>query len=110
MFVAPIDQFRLSQTAALFEGGKVGVAASCFITEYPPGRGPDLHSHPYAEVFVVQEGTAEFTAGEKQQIVEGGHIVVVGAETPHGFKSRSETTLRVVSIHPSPKVIQTNLT
>lgn len=109
MFVAAIEDHRLSETAALFEGGEHGVAASCFITEYSAGRGPDLHLHPYAEMFVVQEGTAEFTAGDAKQIVEAGHIVVVAPETPHGFKCRGEGTLRVVSVHPSPAVIQTEL-
>lgn len=109
MFVAPIDDYRRSETAALFEGGPEGVAASCFVTEYPDGRGPDLHLHPYAELFVVLEGTAVFTAGEQQQLVEGGHFVVVPPETAHGFKCRGDRTLRVVSIHPSPEVLQTNL-
>lgn len=109
MFVAPIEDYRRSPTAALFEGGRADVAASCFITEYPTGRGPDLHLHPYAEVFVVQGGTAEFTAGDERRIVEGGQIVVVEPETPHAFKSRGEEPLRVVSIHPSPQVVQTDL-
>jgi len=110
MFVAPIEQFRLSETAARFEGGQAGVAASCFVTEYPDGRGPDLHLHPYAELFVVLDGTAEFSAGEERRIVEGGHFVVVPPETPHGFKCRGGQRLRVVSVHPSPTVIQTDLT
>lgn len=110
MFVAPIDDYRRSETAALFEGGAEGVAASCFVTEYPDGRGPDLHQHPYAELFVVLEGTAEFIAGEHQQLVEGGHFVVVPPETAHGFKCRGDRTLRIVSVHPSPAVVQTDLT
>jgi quercetin dioxygenase-like cupin family protein len=34
---------------------------------------------------------------------------VVPAETPHGFKNRHDGTLRVVSVHPSPAVQQTDL-
>jgi quercetin dioxygenase-like cupin family protein len=106
--VIPIDDLRRSPMAALFEGGD-DAPISSFITEYPRGRGPDLHFHPYPEVFVVQTGTAEFTAGEEHLTVPGGNVVVVPAETTHGFKSISDETLRVVSIHPSPRVIQTDL-
>jgi len=38
----------------------------------PPGGGPKLHKHPYEEIFVVQEGTATFTAGDETIKVEGG--------------------------------------
>ena len=36
-------------------------------------------------------------------------MVVVPAEMPHGFKCRGDGRLRVVSVHPSPEVIQTDL-
>ena len=32
------------------------------VVNAPPGGGPNLHTHPYEEVFVVQEGHATFTA------------------------------------------------
>ena len=106
--VTPIEDLRLSHRAALFEGGdQIGV--SIFVTTYEDGEGPDLHTHPYAEAFVVETGTAVFTAGEEELVVEGGNVVVVPPETVHGFKSRGSETLRVVSVHPSPEVIQTNL-
>jgi mannose-6-phosphate isomerase-like protein (cupin superfamily) len=106
--VIPIEELRRSPTAALFQG-REEAPVSIFVTAYPRGRGPDLHFHPYPEVFVVQTGTAHFTAGEEQLTVTGGHIVIVPAETPHGFKSAADDTLRVVSVHPSPTVIQTDL-
>jgi len=108
--VIPIDDLRRSPTAALFEGGDE-IPISTFIAEYPrAGQGPDLHTHPYAEAFVVLAGTARFTAGEEQVEVAAGHVVVVPPETVHGFKNVTDgETLHVVSIHPSPKVKQTNL-
>jgi len=33
------------------------------VVDARPDGGPRLHRHPYEEVFVVQEGTATFTAG-----------------------------------------------
>lgn len=106
--VIPIENLRRSATAALFGGGD-DVPISIFVTEYERGQGPSLHLHPYPEVFVVQSGTAAFTAGEKQLLVEAGHIVVVPAQTPHGFKGAGVDRLRVVSVHPSPAVEQTDL-
>lgn len=58
---------------------------------------------------MVQTGTAAFTVGGDELIVTGGHIVVVPAQTPHGFKGAGNDTLRVVSVHPSGEVEQTDL-
>ncbi len=106
--VIPIADLRRSPTAALFEG-RDEIAASIFITEYARGQGPDLHLHPYPEAFVVLTGTARFTAGDEQLVVEAGHVVVVPEQTPHGFKCHADDTLRVVSVHPNPTVEQTDL-
>lgn len=106
--VIAIDDLRRSPMAALFEGGDE-VAASIFVTEYGRGQGPSLHLHPYAEVFVVHAGTAAFTVGDGELIVEAGHIVVVAPRTPHGFKGARDDTLRVTSVHPNCTVEQTDL-
>jgi quercetin dioxygenase-like cupin family protein len=106
--VTPIEDLRRSAMAALFQGGDE-IPISIFVTEYPRGRGPDRHFHPYPEAFVVLAGTATFTAGDEELVVTGGHIVVVPAETPHGFKGAGDDTLKVVSVHPSGTVQQTDL-
>lgn len=106
--VTPIEELRRSPTAALFQG-RDEAPVSIFITQYERGQGPDLHVHPYPEVFVVQTGTAVFTAGDEQLTVAAGHVVVVPEQTPHGFKGAGDDTLRVVSVHPSPTVQQTDL-
>ena len=106
--VIPIEDLRRSPTASLFQG-RDDIDVSIFVVKYQRGQGPDLHLHPYPEVFVVETGTATFTAGDEQITVEGGNIVIVPAETPHGFKCSGDDTLRVVSVHPSPTVQQTNL-
>ena len=106
--VIPLDELRRSPTAALFEG-RENAPVSVFVTRYERGQGPELHLHPYPEVFVVQTGTATFTAGDEQIVVAAGHVVVVPAETVHGFKCSGDDVLRVVSVHPSPTVVQTNL-
>jgi quercetin dioxygenase-like cupin family protein len=106
--VIPLEELRRSATAALFEGHD-DVEASLFVTRYERGQGPDLHLHPYPEVFVVETGTATFTVGGDELTVAAGNIVVVPAQTAHGFKSAAAETLRVVSVHPSGAVEQTDL-
>lgn len=103
-----LESLRRSATAHLFEGGE-DIPVSFFVTEYPRGRGPDLHTHPYAEVFLVESGTGRFTVGDEEVEVTGGHVLVVPPETVHGFKGAGDDTLRVVSVHPSPVVRQTDL-
>ena len=106
--VIPIEAIRRSAMSALFEGGQ-DAPISIFVTEFPRGRGPDLHLHPYPEVFLVQAGTAQFTVGEDSFPVTAEHVVVVPAQTPHTFKGAGDDTLRVVSVQPSPTVVQTDL-
>jgi quercetin dioxygenase-like cupin family protein len=89
-----------------FEGDPYGgVALSFFVIALPPGDGPDLHQHPYEEVFVVQEGLARFTVGDETYDVTGGHVVVAPANTPHRFVNAGSDTLRSVNIHPTSRMI-----
>ncbi len=78
---------------------------SCILVNAPPGGGPALHRHPYAEVFVVQEGHARFTAGDETLEVTGGHIVVVPPGTPHKFVNIGTGELRTVNIHAAGKIV-----
>jgi len=106
--VIPLEELRRSPTACLF-AGREAVPVSIFVTAYQRGQGPRLHRHPYPEVFVVQTGTAAFTVGADELVVGEGHLVVVPAETPHAFKAAGDDVLRVVSVHPSGTVHQTDL-
>jgi len=106
--VVPIEGLRRSPTAALFEGADA-IPVSIFVTVYERGQGPQQHQHPYPEVFVVQTGTARFTVAGEDHVVEAGHIVIVPEGAAHGFRSERDDTLRVVSVHPSPTVLQTDL-
>jgi quercetin dioxygenase-like cupin family protein len=88
-----------------FEGYRYGnVALSFFVITLSPGDGPELHQHPYEEVFVVQEGLARFTVGDQTYEVSAGHVVVAPANTPHRFINAGTTMLRSVNIHPTPKM------
>ena len=64
-----------------FRGFRHGAGDSFIVVGAPPR----LHRHPYEEVFVVQEGTATFTAGNEIIEARGGQIVVVPAGVAHQF-------------------------
>ncbi len=106
--VIPLDDLQFSPTARLFEGGD-RIPVSMFVVTYEQGKRVGQHTHPYAEVFLVEEGVAEFEVAGETTPVPAGNFVVVPAETAHGFANREPGTLRVVSVHPSPHVIQTDL-
>lgn len=90
-----------SVTASRFEGEAHGATVSFFLSRNQPGTGPGLHTHPYDETFIVEEGTVTFTVGDEQVEATGGDILIVPAGTPHGFVNSGSTPLRQISIHPT---------
>jgi mannose-6-phosphate isomerase-like protein (cupin superfamily) len=89
-----------------FEGGEHGgTGISMIFVDAAPGGGPSLHRHDYDEVFVVQEGQATMTAGDRELVVSAGDIVVVPAGQPHGFVNSGEGPLRQIDIHLSPRYV-----
>ena len=103
-----LDRTDLPQSAMAyeFEGYDHGaIGASVIVVDAPPGSGPRLHKHPYAEIFVVLEGQATFTAGEDVLEAVGGQIVVVPAGVPHTFVNAGTGPLRQVDVHPSGQFI-----
>jgi quercetin dioxygenase-like cupin family protein len=102
MKVLRLDELPFSNISREFVGSEHGDAGVCLIlVDAPPGRGPSLHRHPYAELFIVQEGEATFTADGAEQAVGPGSLVVVPADTPHKFVATGESRLRMTSIQPS---------
>src|SRR5438552_9445037 len=71
--VQVIDADMLQQSGSwLFEGiDHGGVGLSFFLIDSLPGAGPDLHAHPYMEVFVVHEGEATFVVGDQSLVAVG---------------------------------------
>jgi mannose-6-phosphate isomerase-like protein (cupin superfamily) len=88
-----------------FQGCSHGAGVSLIVVDAPPGGGPKLHRHPYEEVFVVQEGTATFTAGEETIEVSGGQVVVVPAGVAHRFVNSGAGRLRQVDVHASDRFV-----
>ena len=88
-----------------FEGFQYGgVDVSFFLSETAPGKGPDLHQHPYDEVFVVQEGELTFTVGDATIEATGGRIVIAPAGAPHNFVNSGAGQARHIDIHTSRRM------
>ncbi|HET8821292.1 MAG TPA: cupin domain-containing protein [Thermoleophilaceae bacterium] len=99
------DELLGANNSLEFEGADHGGAdVSFFIVDAAPGRGPALHKHDYAEVFIVLEGGATFRAGDAEQEVSAGHVVVVPAGEPHGFTASGEGS-KQINIHASPRFV-----
>jgi mannose-6-phosphate isomerase-like protein (cupin superfamily) len=108
--IIPLSDLQINSTAYRFEGGIYGdIATSFFLVHTKPGQGPSLHSHPYAEVFLVQEGQVSFVVGSETATVGEGHVVIVPALTPHKFTNVGTTLLRMCGIHPTKEIIQYQL-
>lgn len=89
-----------------FEGHRHGdTAASIFFFEGPPGSGRKLHRHPYAELFIVQEGQATFTVGDETIVAVGGQPLVAPAGVAHAFPNTGSGPRRQIDIHLSARFI-----
>ena len=102
-----IEADTLQQSGSwLFEGvDHGGVGLSFFLIDSLPGAGPELHVHPYSEVFVVHEGEATFVVGDESLVAVGGQVVVAPADRSHKFRNSGSGRLRMTNIHPSATTI-----
>jgi mannose-6-phosphate isomerase-like protein (cupin superfamily) len=103
MPVIKVGDLPLSNIAHEFVGADHGGVGVCvIIVDAPPGRGPSLHTHPYEELLLVQEGRGTFTLGDETVEVGAGELVVVPAGVPHAFTNTGDEPLRQIDIHVSP--------
>ena len=85
-----------------FQGKAHGSDISIIFTNLSnAGEGPELHRHPYSETFIVRKGTASFIVGNETLEAGEGQIIVVGPNTPHGFKNAGPGALEMTDIHAS---------
>ena len=99
-----VELQRFEYTAE-FEGEAHGTAVSFILVDMPPGEGVRLHTHPYVEIFIVQEGHANFTIGDESIDVVAPRTLIGPANVPHGFTNAGDSRLKQVDIHLSPKFI-----
>ena len=105
-----LEDLKLSATAALFEGKeRAGIDITMFVVRTPPGKFVELHVHPYSETFVLLEGSGRWTAGETVTELSSNQMLVVPADTPHGFRNVGDVPLLMVTVHESGTLEQTFL-
>lgn len=91
---------------AKFIGAEHGADVSFFWVDTGPGKGPDLHRHPYTETWIVLSGQVRIDADDETVTAEAGAVVTVGAETVHRFRNIGTENLKMVCVHASPEIIQ----
>jgi quercetin dioxygenase-like cupin family protein len=110
-FLANLESLRNGNNGYKFEGNRFGeVNLSFFYVDAEPGAGPDLHFHPYEEVFVILEGQATFTIAGQTITASSGDVLLAPPNTPHKFINSGTGRLRTMNIHPSDHVIQEMVT
>ena len=98
--IVPFNDLEHGEHSHEFVGADHGDVPFCVILVHSrPGVGPKLHRHPYAEVFIVESGQATFRIGDREVVVESGHIVVSPPGEAHAFTNTGDGELRLTAIH-----------
>lgn len=92
-----------SDEARDFVGADHGAGLTLILISAPTGHGPNLHRHPYEEVFVVHAGRGQFFVDDSQVEAGGGDIVVAPAGSAHRFVNSGHDLLRLTAIHHAPQ-------
>jgi mannose-6-phosphate isomerase-like protein (cupin superfamily) len=87
-----------SRTVEL-EAGEYGAPVSIILVDMDPEKGPGLHTHPYAETWIVRSGRALMNVDGETIEAAAGDAVVVAPGTPHGFKNPGPERLQMVCVH-----------
>jgi quercetin dioxygenase-like cupin family protein len=88
-----------------FEGESYAAGVSFFVGDLPPGRGPRLHRHPYAETCIVRSGHVRMSVDDNEITAGPGDIVVLAPQAPHRFVAVGDEPLRMICIHASERFI-----
>jgi mannose-6-phosphate isomerase-like protein (cupin superfamily) len=100
------DELQRDGNTYEFQGFRHGDTDIAFIwVDMPPGDGIRLHKHSYAEVFIIQEGSATYTVDSTILVAQAGQIIIVPAGLPHKFINSGEGPLRQIDIHISKQII-----
>ena len=94
--------------SGVWQGGPHGTPITViFHSSVGAGHGPDLHTHPYPETFIIRTGSARFTIGEAKFDAVAGQILVCPADVPHGYKNLGPGLLEAINIHANGTSITT---
>jgi quercetin dioxygenase-like cupin family protein len=77
------------------------VPISMFLIHNRAGDGPELHRHPYPEIFVVHAGQARFQLDDTALTAGAGDVVIAPAGAAHRFTNNGPGELSMTCIHPA---------
>lgn len=89
-----------------FVGADHGAGLSFFVVDNDPGQGPPLHRHPYPETWFLIDGEARIRLDDTTLDAGPGDTATVPAGRWHGFTNVGTGRLRVLCLHPSPRIFQ----
>jgi quercetin dioxygenase-like cupin family protein len=94
-----------SELADVFHGREHGhVPISMFLVHNQPGDGPELHRHPYPEIFVVHAGQAGFQLDDTWLTANVGDVVMAPAGAAHRFTNLGPGELSMTCIHAAAEM------
>lgn len=94
-----------SDTADVFYGLEHGnVPISMFLVHNQPGAGPELHRHPYPEIFVLHAGQAGFQLDDDWLTATAGDVVIAPAGAAHRFTNLGPGELTMTCIHAAAEM------
>lgn len=88
-----------SDEARDFVGTEHGADLTLILIDAPTGHGPNLHRHPYEEIFVIYAGHGQFFVDDVQVEAAAGDVVVAPAGSAHRFTNSGRERLRLTAIH-----------
>ena len=92
------------------EGREIGTSVTLlFYATEKVGEGPSWHVHNYDEIFIVRQGRARFTIGDRKFTAEAGDILLGPANIPHKYHNLGPGLLETTDIHLSDEWVQTDL-
>jgi mannose-6-phosphate isomerase-like protein (cupin superfamily) len=93
------SQLPGGSTSREFEGKEYGTGLTLILVDVETGHGPNLHRHPYEEIFVIHAGAGFFFVDDSQVHATAGDIVVAPAGAAHRFVNSGKTRLQLTAIH-----------
>jgi mannose-6-phosphate isomerase-like protein (cupin superfamily) len=99
------DQRKGAIAKVEFEGEPYNAGISFFLGNLPPGKGPGLHRHPYAETCIVLAGQVAMEVDGEEVVAGAGDVVVIAPATPHRFTATGNERLDMVCVHASDRFV-----
>jgi quercetin dioxygenase-like cupin family protein len=100
------DALPEGEGGRVFAGAEHGAGVTVVLIEAVPGAGQAAHSHPLAEVVIVQTGEVTIFLGARQaRTVRTDEVVRIPAGVPHRWVNTGGVMLRAVAVHGTAAIV-----